>query len=275
MADPTADQTSAAAQLNAFFAGLGLNNLGSWAWDKLLRGDSVDQILLDLQSTPEYIARFPAMKQLQQQGRGISEAAYISYENGIKALHQQYGLPPGLYDTPEQIAQGLLNNVSLDEANTRAQRAAFAAYTAPASVKSAFAARLGVANADRELVGAYLDDTRALPLLEQQFAAASVQGASADAGAATSASFADTLAQRGVSYAQALQGFGQVAQTAALGGGFGETAGQGVREQAAFGDTTAQRNVTRVVKGRLAQFAGGGGAVEAQQGVSGLGRSSS
>lgn len=269
----TSDQSSARGQMNAFMSGLGLGSLGDWAWQKYLAGDSVDQIMLDLQGTPEYKARFPAMAQLQAQGRGISEAAYISYESSIRELHQQYGLPPGLYDTNEQIAQGLLNHVSYDEAKFRAQAAAAAAYTAPESVKQKFAARLGVANTQSALMAAYLDDTRAIPLLEQQYAAAQVQGAAADQGIDVANQRADELAARGTTYAQALQGFGQVRQTEALGSGFGETASQDARTGAAFGEAQGTRTTTRVVKGRLAQFAGGGGAVEAQQGVSGLGQS--
>lgn len=269
----TADQSSAQGQLNAFMAGIGLGSLGTWAWTKYLQGDSIDQIMLDLQATPEYKARFPAMAQLQSEGRGISEAAYIDYENRIKGLHQQYGLPPGLYDTPDQIARGLVNHVSFEEASFRAQQAAAAAYTAPESVKQSFAARLGVANTQSALMAAYLDDTRAIPLLEQQYAAAQVQGAAIDQGLQVAGQRADELAARGVTYAQALQGFGQVQQTEALGQGFGETADQEARTGAAFGEAKGTRTTTRVIKGRLAQFAGGGGAVEAQQGVSGLGQS--
>jgi hypothetical protein len=269
-----ADKASASAIIHAFFSNaLNLSGLGDWAWGKFLEGDSLDQIMLEMKQTPEYATRYPAMAQLDKEGRGISEAAYQSYENTIRALHQQYGLPTGLYDTPEQIAQGLLNNVSPAEAQFRAERAATAAYSAPDSVKAAFAQRVGVANSPSALMAAYLDDTRAIPLLEQQYAAAQVQGAAADAGAPTGAGFADTLAARGVSYAQALQGFGTVAQTQALGGGFGETVDAQTRAQAAFGDTVAQQQTQRVIKGRLAQFAGGGSLAESQTGVTGLGPS--
>jgi hypothetical protein len=192
---------------------------------------------------------------LGRRGQAISEANYIQYEQSINQLVQQYGLPKGMYDTPDSISKMLLNNVSPQEAQQRASAAAVAAYSVPDSVRNAFAARVGVVNTNGGLIAAYLDDTKALPLLEQQFASSQVAGAAADAklSQALDTTTADELAARGINYQAALQGFQQVAGAGGLEQGFGETATEQVDRRSA-GDAQAQAATTRVQRGRLARF---------------------
>lgn len=259
--------------IRSFLSQYGLESLGDWAWDQYLNGASVEQIMLDIRERPEYKQRFPAMEQLAQAGEAISEIDYINYEKTTRQLLQQYGITPGLYDTPEGIAQLLINRVSTVEVNARLQQAAAAAYSTPQEVLDGLRA-MGYDLQAGSLASFYLDADRALPLIEQQYRAAQVYGAAAQQKIALDVSEAERLAKQGISWQQAQEGFRNVAATAALASGEGETVGQGTRVAAAFGDQAALEATTRVQKGRRARFAGSGGAAESQQGAVGLGGAS-
>jgi hypothetical protein len=265
------DSTSAQVLLNDFFATRGLASLGSWAWDLYKQGVSVDEIKLRMYDTPEFKARYPAYETLAKQGRAISVDAYQAYEKSTRDLVHQYGIPTGMYDTPEAIANLMIKDVSIAEQNDRYQIASAAAYTAPQEVRDALANQYGVQGGG--LIGYWLDPDKATPILQKQWQASQVTGAAYRQKLALDVAEAERLAAQGVGYDEAVRGFGQVAAQAGLGAGIGETVGQDVRTAAVFGDAAALDQVQRVQKSRAAQFGGGGGAQDGQQGVSGLGTS--
>lgn len=265
--------TDAESILRDYLRQYGLEGLGDWAWQQYLNGSSIDQIMLDIRDQPAYKQRFPAMEQLAQAGEAITELDYIAYEKSVRQMLQQYGITPGLYDTAEGIKNLLVNRVSAVEVNARLQQAAAAAYTTPKEVLDALRAQ-GYDLNGGSLASFYLDPERALPLIEQQYRAAQITGAAAQQRLQISAEEADRLAKNGITWEQAQQGFSQVAATAALGGGSGETADQASRTAAVFGDAEAAQRVRRVQNSRRAAFAGGGGAAETQQGATGLGGAS-
>lgn len=268
----TSADLSAKALISGFLGQADLSSLADWAWGKYLDGVPVEQIMLDLRATPEYKTRFPAMAQLAAEGRAITEADYIGYEQTVAQLLQQYGIPKAMYDSPASIAEMLVNDVSPSEIQSRLQLAATAAYQAPPEVRNAMLADYGMGQGD--LTAIYLDPDRALPVLQQQWATAQVQGAGTIQGINVGQMTAEQLAQRGVSFTEALTGFGNVNATAGLGAGFGETAAEQERIAAQFGDTAAQRQVQRVQASRIARMSGGGSAAETSSGVVGLGTAS-
>lgn len=265
--------TSAKDLIDSFLSDIGLQSLGDWAWNLYLDGASADEVMVQVRKTPEYKTRFPAMEELAKQGRAISEAAYIDYERTVQGYLHQFGIPRGMYDTPEGIAGLLVRGVKVDEVAQRLQTAAAAAYNAPQEVKDTF--RDYYMGTGGDLTAYFLDPDRAQPLIDQQVAAARIGAAAKMQQLGLGRTEAERLAANGVTFEQALQGFGDVASTQALGGGFGETADQGTRVAAAFGDSQAQRTVQRVQRARLAQSAQGGGMAESSQGVAGLARSTS
>ena len=271
-AGTTTTDLSAKALISGFLSQAGLSSLADWAWCKYLDGVPVEQIMLDLRATPEYKTRFPAMAQLAAEGRAITEADYIGYEQTVAQLLQQYGIPKAMYDSPSAIAEMLVGDVSPSEVQSRLQLAATAAYQAPPEVRNAMLNDYGLGQQD--LTAIYLDPDRALPVLQQQWATAQVQGAGTIQGIDVGKLTAEQLAQRGVSFTEALTGFGNVNATAGLGAGFGETAAQQERIAAQFGDTAAQRQVQRVQASRIARNSGGGSAAETSAGVVGLGAAS-
>ncbi len=268
--------TSAYQVLQSTLQQYGLGDLSNWAWDKAVNGESSQQILTDLRNTPQYAARFPGMKILQQNGYpAISESTYINYEQNAMQLFQQAGLPKAFYATPQAIGNLIGNNVSISELNQRVNNAYAAVANAPNSVRNAFAQYFGI-NGDSMLAAHVLDPNEALPILMNQVTASQIGGSGSQLGINMSGNRAYQLAQLGVSQSAAqntLQGLSQQA------GYFQQNPGQtnvpdinteGV--DAAFGlSATAQQDVARAQAQGRAAFAGGGTTVGGNNGQSGAG----
>ena len=263
---------SAKALIEAALGRFGLSSLASWAWTEYLNGASVEEVMLAIRDRPEYKLRFPAMDQLATAGRAISEESYIEYESTVRGLLQRYGFPSGMYDTPEKIAGMLVSDVSASEVNERLATAAAATFEYPAEVRQRLHAEFGAGPGD--LAAYMMDPDLAVPIIQQRVKTAQVYGAADQQRVQIEREQAQRLAENGVTFEQARQGFGQVSATQGLAAGYGETIDQSDRIAAAFGDADKARKQQRVQLGRQAQFRGGGSAVETQQGVTGLGGAS-
>jgi len=246
----------------------GLGSLADWAWKRYLETGSTDLVFLELKQQDAYKQRFPAMAELAKSGQAISEAAYINYEQTVGQLLQSYGVPRGMYDTPASIAKLLTSQVSPSEVNDRLRIATDAAYSAPKEVKDALAQQYGVTGGS--LTAYFLDPDKALPLIQQQWAASQVTGAAAMQQLQIDQATSERLASEGVNFNQAQQGFQQVAGLRALEASPGESATQADLIGASFGDQAAGEKVQRIQKGRVASFQGGGGATDSASGVGGL-----
>jgi hypothetical protein len=122
-----------------------------------------------------------------------------------------------------------------------------------------------------KLIAYWLDPDKAMPLIQRQYDAAQIAGAATQQDLGVDVSTAEDLAARGITFDQARTGFGQAGAARGLDYAAGEGTTQAERIAAAFGDADAQAKVARVQRSRAAAFAGGGGMVEGQKGVSGLG----
>lgn len=247
------------------------------AWAKYLAGQNFSEIIDWVRQQPSYQAKYPMIDELRKSGSPLGdEAAYNQYQQQALQLSKQWGIPSGLYDTPAKIAESMVQHVSLDELSTRYQMAASAAYTMPQEVRDVLADTYGASPGD--IVGFYLNADDALPILERNYQAAQVMGAARQAGVGVSQGLGEDLAQRGVSFQQAQQGFQQVSGLRALDAGLGaaETTTEAERVEGVFGsDEAARRRMERVTASRQAQFQGGGGAASGSGGSSGLGESRS
>lgn len=270
----TADQQSAKASIDATLGAYGLSSLGDFAWKEYLAGVPVAQVMLDIRNRPEYKARFPAMAQLAAEGRAISEGQYIGFEQSASAVFQKYGLPKTFFDQPADFARFLTGDVSIAELDTRVGLASQAAVGDP-MVRDALARIDGVSAGD--LTAYYLDPNKALPLLQRNANAADVLAASNRTGYGdVGVSGALSLAEQGVSGAQAQQGFGTLAADKQLFTGLAGTTETGIDQQvqlgAAFGGNAADQEVIRRrAAERAAQFQGGGSVSgSSSKGASGL-----
>jgi hypothetical protein len=276
------DQGSAKATILNTLERYGLGSLADFAWTEYLVGIPLEQIFLDIRATPDYKARFPAMEYLAQNGRAMSEGEYINYEQSARSIFKAAGLPEGFYDQPADFTTFLKNDVALPELQSRVDVARTAVYNSDPATLAALENYYNIGGRPDSLVGDltayFLDDTRALPIVQQQFIAAQTAGIASRTGyGALSRTEAERLAQLGITPDQAQTGFGTLANMHELFGLLpGEEALQaGTREQglgAIFeGDAGATQQLEAVSKRRRSEFQRGGGYQESQKGVAGIG----
>jgi hypothetical protein len=270
---PDAAELSARAILFNFLEETyGLGELADWAWNLKKAGASDAEIQLQIPQQPAFIRQYPAYAELAKRGEAISIPAYRAYTLGIKESLKFYGIPDGIFDTPEAIGQMLLSNVSEAEAQERMAIAADAAYKAPAEVRAALQERLGLTGGS--LVAYWLDPDRATPVLKQQYLSAQIQGAASASGMATTYSQYDRLAALGIDYGTARQGFDEANRRRDLTNTeFGQAESVTTEDVvgSVFGEAAQARRVEREAARRAANYRSAeGGAAAGQSGVSGL-----
>jgi hypothetical protein len=194
------------------FVGADLTALVNWTKAELIAGKGTDQISLDLMQTPQFAKRFPAIVQRQKLGLPpVSPAEYLSLETSYEQLERAAGIPPGWASYDALIA----NDVSPSEYSSRINQGYLAVAMAPPEVTRAFTDYYGVTPG--HLAAYFLDPTKAEPLLLQRATAAQAGGASAVSGfGEISSAGALRLAQMGVNYSQAQQGFQKLASQSQL-----------------------------------------------------------
>lgn len=279
---PSATDVSAKAVLQATLDGYGLGSLGSWAWDKYLNGTPIEQILLDMRETPEYKARFPAMKTLAQRGMAISEAEYIGYERSAKAMMKAAGLPTGFYDRPDDFDQFLINDIALPELEERINMARVAVFNSDPNTLQAIQDFYNVGGRPASLVGDltawFLDEKRALPVIQQQFIAAQTSGVASRTGyGALTRSEAERLAMLGIDPARSEEGFTSLATMdelfSNLPGEENQTAPNRAQGLAAVfeGNADARQAIERTAGRRRSSYQQGGSFGTSDRGIAGIG----
>ena len=213
----TSSEQSAWAQLTQTlqaygFAGADLSALVAWAKGELVHGKSTDQISLDLYQTPQFARRFPAIIQRMKAGLPpVSPAEYVGLEASYEQLERAAGIPPNFASYDALIA----NDVSPTEYGDRINQGYLAVAQAPKEVRDAFATYYGVGAG--QLAAYFLDPKKAEPMLLQQANAAQIGGASAQSGfGLVSSPEATKLAQMGINFSQAQQGFAKLASESEL-----------------------------------------------------------
>lgn len=271
----TQADSSAKAIIDGALGQYGLSTLSSWAWAKWQAGESIDQIMLELRATPEYKARFPAMETLAQRGQAISEAQYINYEQSASAIFKAAGLPANFYDQPSDFASFLTNNVALPELQSRVQAYQAAAFSAPQAVRDELQNLYGVTPG--ELTAFFIDPEKALPLVQQRYAAAQAAGYSDISGfGGLTQSQAEMVGNLGLTESQLSSQFGNLATLNPLFTGLQGTTetniGKDVALGAAFQNNAVDTAAVEARKAqRLAEFAGGGQVATTSQGAVGAG----
>lgn len=261
---------NAIAALEGVMAQYGLSSLmgkiKAWVTD----GYEADAIMSLIRTTPEYEARFPAMKALAAKGRAISEADYIGYEQTAANYERLYGLPAGMLTSKDQITKLLSNEVSARELEERAVKASQSQYALPAEYRRMFRDYYGIDSGG--LTAYFLDPDVAAPLLEKQYVSAQIGMEAAMQGVGVGADISEMLYQQGIGRDQAREGFGKVAGARELTTGRGDVVTQNqLISGTMVGDQAANAAIERAAMGRLGRFQGGGEFLQTAQGAVGLG----
>lgn len=224
--------------LNNLFTSYGLGTLAPKIYSYIQNGYSADTISLLLQDTQEYKARFSGNALRAKNGLAVlSPADYLNTEASYRQIMSSAGLPASFYDSPSDYANWIGGDVSPTEIQSRVQLASAATTQADPYLKQQMAAYYGVD--DASLTAYFLDQTKALPILQKQEQAAQLGAEAARRGLLSSSTAMESYVDQGLTQSQASQGFQQVAMELpnleALSQRFGVTFGQADEEQAVFG----------------------------------------
>lgn len=253
--------------LNSLFTSFGLSTLAPKIFSYIQNGYSADTISLLLQESPEYKTRFAGNAARTKAGLAVlSPADYLATEASYRQVMASAGLPPSFYDTPSDFATWIGGDVSPTEIKSRVDLEAANVAAADPYKKQMLAAFYGVD--DSHLVAYYLDQQRALPILQKQEAAAAFGAEAARRGLLTDRQRMEDYVAQGFSQSQAAQGFQQVAEELpnlqALAQRFGTTFGQTEEEGTVFGTTAdAVDKKKGLASQERAMFSGASGAAGA------------
>ena len=286
----TSTQGDAISQITATLQTYGLGNMASWAWNEITAGKNSDQVLIDLQQTPQFEAAFPGMASRQKNGLpAITPAAYLTYEDDAYNKAQAAGLPKNFLDATT-IGNLIGNDVSSAELDQRITSGYQAAMNAPQETRNLLQQYFGVDTGN--LAAYYLDPTKAESLLKNQLVAAEVgtQAAQSGFGTLTSANatgLASELAAQGkvnpsgsgtwdVDIGTQLGTLAPLAKLQQAMPGMGAAAPAVTQQELLdYGFLSkGQQNVQAAVETRKAFAGGGGGEDVTGEGVVGVGNAS-
>jgi hypothetical protein len=227
-----------------------------------------------VRDTPLYKARFKGLELRKRNGyKPISERDYLMIEKEYEQTLRGNSMPKGFYDSQDDFANFIGNDVRQDELNTRLQQGYRAVMETEPGTKEELKRLYGIGDSD---IAAFLIDPTRFQQSEavKKAEAARRANAAREQGLQLTAAQSEELVNRGIGQSTAQQGFSQLAQTQELFNPLtaGETAITQEEQIAGVFSTSAaaaQRIATRQ-RQRKATFEEGGGLSETQQGVTGL-----
>lgn len=197
--------------LETLFTSYGLASLVQPIFNYIQQGYSQDTITLLLQQTPQYQQRFAGNAIRQKNGLAVlSPADYLATEASYYQIVQSAGLPANFYDNTTDWVNWIGNDVSPTEVQSRVQMAQTATEQAPPDLVQALG-QMGVPQSS--LVAYFLDDSKALPILQTQFNAAQIGAAALRNNLVMDPGRATMMANMGVSVDQANTAYQQIGAT--------------------------------------------------------------
>ena len=266
--ETTQRRQNARSTMAAVLGTYGLGDLAEYVYTEIIAKETVninnpDAIIFAIREQPAYQKRFAG--NAARLKKGLSEldpASYIGLENQFRQTLQSNLGPEMLsvYGTQETFQELIEGDVSPSELNERIQQGYRAVADADPGVKEQMRTLYGVT--EGQLVGYFLDPTKAAPLLTRRAQAANIAARGLEQGGIQlTGQFAENLAARGITEQQARAGFAEVGALGELRQTFaGETALSSEQlAGGAFGiDVAAQQELERKRRLRTGEFAGGG-----------------
>lgn len=258
----TGNNRDAYMALNSLFSQYGLGSLAGKIYDFVKNGYGADTISILLQDTPEYKKRFAANQARIAAGMSVlSPAEYISVENSYRQIMRQSGLPEGFYDTNSDFTNFISGDMSPTELQGRVDLATQATTLANPAFKAALQ-QMGLSQG--ELAAYFLDQDRALPILQKSAATAAIGAEALQRGLAFDQANAQDLATMGVSREQAAQGYAKIADEFSDLGTLGQIYGGGwtqrqAEDDAFVGGTAGSQQRDKLIGREKGSFSGATG----------------
>lgn len=279
-ATPTVLPVSGAAadELRATLRRFGLEALFD-TLDNAIKADptiarSQDALFGSVRNTDVYKQRFKGNADRLARGLPeLSEAEYVSQEQQYQTVMRNAGLRRGFYDTQEDFAKFIANDISPSELSDRIEKGYNAVVNAPPTVVNELKRLTGID--DSQLVEYFLDPTRAGQEIERKARSAQIAAqARTTANMVLTAQQAENLALAGVTQQVAQQGFTQIGQQEQLfQQKFGEQDNitqEDILASVFTNEQAAAERIARRRRSRTAAFEQGGG-FATTQGQSALG----
>lgn len=241
----------------------GLESLAPDVLSLLQAGHSQDQISVLIQDTPAYKTRFAGNDARRKNGlAALSPAEYLATEASYRRIMASAGMPNGFYDDPSDFSAWIGADVSPTEVQSRVNLATDAAQQLDDNSKAAFWDYYKIGPGD--LAAYFLDQDRALPLIQQQARAVRVGAAANQDNLRVDRTLAERLATSNVSDADLGQTVGATAQLSQDVGKIASLYGDtysvtDAANELFFNDSEAQRKRQRLTDRERATFGGSGG----------------
>lgn len=239
----------------------GLSSLNGALKNIILNGVTDEQqIMLQLQDTPEWKIRFKGNEILTQKGLPkLSVAEYLSVERSYAQIMKNYGLPSGFYDDPSDFANWIGGSVSANELQQRVQMYADLYQREDPAIVDQLQS-MGLSKGD--ILAHLIDPNRAAPLLQKKYQTTLIGAAARRTGVV--ATDAERLAELGITEQQATQGYAQIknelADATRLADIYGDGLEQSDLEAETFeGAAEVTRKKRRLASQERASFGGNSG----------------
>lgn len=153
-----------------------VDSLTQWTIDNASLIEASPGVLMTYVRQQDYYRqRFSAMEVLRQRGMAISEEEYLDLERGYRKVLSSANLPPEFYDSYEDYAKFIANDISVAEVTDRVMAAKQMLESSDSRVLSELQEYYGV---DEGGALAYLlDADKAQDVIRQQVRAAQIGGA--------------------------------------------------------------------------------------------------
>lgn len=165
--DPNNPRLQAVQVWQNIFDGLGLSDLGKEI-GALVNDPSITQADLEtrIYGLPSYKKYFPGMDALRKQGNVKKEGEYLSMEQSYRQLLANNNLPAGFYDTKQDFADWMVNNVAPNEIQARIDDAKRVLDSSDPSLRNAASQYYGLDSS--HLMAYLLDPTKGQQVIDKQ-----------------------------------------------------------------------------------------------------------
>ena len=207
----TGQNRDAYASLRSLFNGFGLGSLAGKIYEYAKQGYGADVISLLLQDTKEYKTRFAGNEARTKAGLPVlSPGEYLGLEQSYRQVMQDAGLPKGFYDNPADFQNWIAGDVSPTEVKGRVDLAVANTMQANPASKQALQQLYGIDSA--HITAYFLDQKKALPILQKQTQAAQFGGEALKRGLTLDQGDLEDFVTAGLSLGQVSSGFQAVAE---------------------------------------------------------------
>ena len=242
--------------------------------------DNPTVLLSSVRDTTEYKTRFKGNEKRRAAGLPeLSPADYVGLENSFRDTLRANSLPKGFYDTQDDFANFIGQDISPNELNARVSQGYNAVMQAEPGTKAELKQLYGLSDGD--IAAFFIDPARfnQSDAIKKAQAAQVASEARRQAGIGLTAGTAEALATEGVTRQQAQQGFAEIGASQEV---YGLTTAEQASGQQAitqeqqisgvFGtNAEARKAITERKRKRTAAFEQGGSVLTTQAGNIGLG----